>query len=893
MIGAAEQYLGYYMGTSDLNVTRSKGDPHGTFPQSFATALASDPQAVKVVSRYGTGTTVADATGKSATGFRSVDVIGIMRPQDTAVDMLQMESGRWFDGSRGTVAVIDQVLAERLKLKVGDSVVLSGAEKPLKVEVVGIVHKPGIMATADQQTVYVPLETLQQFTGRPGQINRIMISLRPGADPEAFKQRWAARMAAADPLMAMKSAGDLRQQMQQNLASIHFLSYLGSTVSLIAATFIIFSTLSMGVIERSRTLAMLRAVGALRGQLAWLVVLEGAFLAAAGVVIGAPLGVGWVKLLAVMKPDHFPVGVIVGWAGLLFGVIASIASALAASLLPAFNATRVDPIAALTAVGAPPASRFPLAAALGGLLAVSIDPLLVFLPTSREIKWYGHFALGLPGLLVGFFLLSPMFVWVFEALCSATIARLMGLRPALLRQQLSSGIWRAAGTCSALMVGLAVLIVMQVQGNSILNSWKLPDKFPDIFIWARGGISRDQAKRLENIPGIRPGELLPVGVTAAIVSGENLDVKGTSMIPQASMFFGIDPDKALRMIELQFRDDLGNTAPPAEQARMNRAATEDLKLGRHIIITDEYFRLLGKKRGDTLILQTPLHGNVQYTIAGVVWSPGIDVMVSMFDMGRQFDQRTATSMFGSLRDIREDFGVNDITFFAANLEYGMDKNKLVTEMEKNSEEKPASQPTPAPKSLLESAAGLFSRATSAPSTQSAGGAFDLFKGVREALGAKGMQAGDVRVIKYKIEEGFSKILMLLSTVAFASMAVAALGVANTIMASIRSRRWQFGILRSIGVTRSQLLRLVLAEAMLLGITGAALGLAAGFLMTLDANGLSKYILGLVVPLNVPWKIVGAGVLIVVATSLVASLWPAGSVARAEPLSLLQAGRASA
>ena len=43
------------------------------------------------------------------------------------------------------------------------------------------------------------------------------------------------------------------------------LSYLGGTVSMLAATFIVFSALAMGVSERQRTLAMMRAVGAFRG----------------------------------------------------------------------------------------------------------------------------------------------------------------------------------------------------------------------------------------------------------------------------------------------------------------------------------------------------------------------------------------------------------------------------------------------------------------------------------------------------------------------------------------------------------------------------------------------------------------------------------------------------
>src|SRR3954469_4909223 len=97
----------------------------------------------------------------------------------------------------------------------------------------------------------------------------------------------------------------------------------------------------------------------------------------------------------------------------------------------------------------------------------------------------------------------------------------------------------------------------------------------------------------------------------------------------------------------------------------------------------------------------------------------------------------------------------------------------------------------------------------------------------------GMKAGDVCQIKDTIQKGFGRLLLLVSTVAFAAMAVSSLGVTNTIMASIRSRRWQFGILRSVGVTRSGLLRLVMAEALLLGLVGCALGAAAGAEMSLD------------------------------------------------------------
>jgi len=148
-------------------------------------------------------------------------------------------------------------------------------------------------------------------------------------------------------------------------------------------------------------------------------------------------------------------------------------------------------------------------------------------------------------------------------------------------------------------------------------------------------------------------------------------------------------------------------------------------------------------------------------------------------------------------------------------------------------------------------------------------------------------------VKHAITQAFGQVLLLVSSVAFAAMGVASLGVTNTIMASIRSRRWQFGILRSIGATRSQLLRLVLAEAALLGLVGCGLGLAAGALMSFNARGFSRHTIGYVPPLDVPWNIVWIGTGLVMLIAILASLWPAASVARAEPLRLLQAGRASA
>jgi len=831
---AAYKFFTQYLGNTDATITPKNAG--SGIPESLLAQIKRDPLVKQAVGRFETEMGLLDV-------HRVAEVIGISRPQDTQVEQMRLERGGWFNSSDGNVAVIDQGASMLLNKDIGDEFELPGiGNERLKVKPVGVVHKPDVMASA-RPTIYLPLHTLQTFKHFPNELTRILISLQPQANAQQFQERWEPRLAAIDPNLRLRLAGNGRDILGQNLQALHLVSYMGGLVSMVAAMFIVFSSLSMGVTERQRTLGMLRAVGALRIQVAALVILEGVLVATAGVAIGVPLGWCWISLLAWWFNKLFFAGVALSWGGVIFGAGGSVLAALLASILPAWSAARVSPLEAMNPLARPPSSRAPVVCALVGLILVGLDPLVLFGPTEkalarlgfsaphdlvRMVKFWFHFGVGLPALMLGFFLLSPSLVWVVETALAPVVAKLLGLGQALLRQQLSSGLWRAAGTCTALMVGLAVLIVLQTEGRTALKGWRLPDKFPDMFMVDFTGIDLWDVPKLQEIPGI--SRVMPIAIVAPDLPRGFLGMAGLMFMPDRTMFIGIDPDKAFKMMELDFRE--GNVTD----------AQRLLKQGRHILVTTEFKQLKGLGVGDTMPLKTD-HGFVPYTIAGVVWSPGIEVIVSAFDMGRQMDQRTSASVFGTIEDAERDFGVKKLLLFAADLDAGAEKDKVL-------------------------------------------------KDVQLRLRAYGMRGGDVRRIKQNIENAFYNLLLLVSTVAFAAMAVASLGVTNTIMASIRTRRWQFGILRSIGVTRSQLLRVVLAEALLLGIVGCALGVAAGLEMSLNAEAVQVALTGYKPPIFVPWNYVALGMGIVLLVSIVASLWPAVWVANAEPLELLQAGRAA-
>ncbi len=824
------KYLSAFMGATDVQIVNG-GDWRTGMPQSLVDDLRKDPEVVNAFGRLEADTGMLDNKEGKVIPATIAELIGVDRPADDDVTRTPVESGAWFNANAGDVAVIDQRAAELMKVSVGDTILLPGPAGKRKLTVVGICHKPGFFADR-MQTIYVPLKTAQEIVQRPAQLTRVMARLKDPAKDQQFAARWEPRLKAIDPDLKSRLARDTRKEMDKQLQGIHLLSFLGGAVSLVSAAFIVFSTLSMGVAERQRTLAMLRAIGAYRSQIARLVLTEGLGLGMLGALAGVPLGIGWAWILTQWKPDFFTAGLAIDWGGVIMGVAGSGIAALLAGIIPAFTASRISPLEAMTPLARPTSRRSAIYCAAGGLLLVLIDPFIIFLSgASRDVIFWGHFFIGLPGLMIGAFLMAPLFVWLIDLLLSGPLARLLRIQPRLLKQQLSGGMWRAAGTAAALMVGLAIMVVMQTAGHSLLNGWKLPTKFPDVFVWITNQrISPAEVAGLEKVKGLKKGEITPLVIGAPGVP-DFLQVAGMVLLPEQTMFIGIDPDLALKMMHLEFRE--GNV----DDARAG------LKKGGQIIVTEEFRVLKGLHVGDSLRLMTR-KGPKAFKICGVVWSPGIDVMVGVFDLRGSIENQTAMTVFGSLEDADKEFGWNRAFLVAANLEPATDRDALLKE-------------------------------------------------VRTQLGDKGWKAGDVRKIKSDIENGFRKVLLLLTTVAFSAMAVAFLGVTNTIMASVRSRQWQFGILRSIGVTRGQLLRLVIAEALLLAMVGIVLGLSLGFLMSMDAMGMVRAMIGYAPAMTPPWGTLSIGVGAVLVVAVIAGLWPAISVAKTEPLELLQAGRAAA
>jgi putative ABC transport system permease protein len=854
LAAVANKMIDRYMGSTDVFITAREVGKF-TFDGAILDQIRADTRVRKAVGRFETSNPLLDPAGRPIIG-RPAFLVGLMRPDDDGGANLRLVEGRWFESSDALEVVLNTNAARGIRspesddedapaVQVGQEIRLPAPSGELRVKVVGIVHQPRIAGL----TIYLPINTLRNWAvpRTPGVLSRILVELHDGRELQPFQATWEAKLKDIDRSIQVRLARTNKEKIEQNIMGMTMLSALGVSVSLVSATCIVFSTLAMGVAERQRQLAMLRAIGALRGQVGRLVIAEGLTLAVIGVAVGVPLGWVWVKLLTSLFHELFLEGAVLSLPGVAYATAACVLTALVATILPAWQATRVSPLEAMSPLADAGTTPWPWKLALVALACISFGPFNLFGGTAylvslvrpaadegvlRGATFWAHFAGTLPLTLIGFFCLSPLLVRFVETVAAPLAARLFALPPALLRQQLAGGLWRAAGTACALMVGLAVLIVMQVQGTSALGAWRLPNKFPDIFILHRGlgGLDEREIEKLAQTPGLVQGDLMPVAIASPMFGNNFLAITGAMAMPESTLFFGMDPAQARRMTELEFRK-----GDP-------EAAVALLRKGRHVLITEEFRAVRGLTVGDTIQLRTR-KGNLDFTIAGVVWSPGVDVIVTLFDLGGHFEQRTAYSVFGTLEDARELFGVTEVSIFAANLVPGLERDELT-------------------------------------------------KRVQAEVGKSGLQAFDIRHIKAGIDKGLGNLLLMASSVAFAALFVASLGVTNTVMASIRSRRWQFGVLRAVGVGRGQLIRLVLAESVLLGLAACALGLVAGAMMTFNAQRATSLFIGFAPATVVPWAIISIGISVVLAVALLASLIPAWRTGQTPVLTLLQAGRSA-
>ncbi|NLF67643.1 MAG: FtsX-like permease family protein [Candidatus Anammoximicrobium sp.] len=272
-------------------------------------------------------------------------VLGIDPVKETAIRDYEIREGRLFEAGRG--AVLESNFAQSLGIRLHDEIKLLTRRGLRQTTVAGLAELRGVAGFKQAGVLMVPLADAQRWFLRPGYVNTINLVLTPDVRSEDV----AAQAKKLLPPGAMLRTPAARTKLAaESTASLEQGLKFAYATTLALAVLMILNTFLMNVKERRRQLAVLRAVGATRGQILGMLLREGLVLGVAGTLLGCLAGLlGASELVRVMAQvyDTSLPEVQLDWEAFAVAAWLGPLMALVATFIPAQQAARVTPLEAL------------------------------------------------------------------------------------------------------------------------------------------------------------------------------------------------------------------------------------------------------------------------------------------------------------------------------------------------------------------------------------------------------------------------------------------------------------------------------------------------------------------------------------------------------------------
>ena len=699
-------------------------------------------------------------------------------------------------------------------------------------------------------SLYVNKAAMEKITalsgGRPPAVSLVLVQVKAGVDPadvgfvidgvpEADKCPLYTTDAVADRFRT-DSVNNLLSQMPMSL-----------TLAVITSSCLLSTVLMIGLAVRRRRIAELRCAGMTRGGVARLVVAEALTMLIPGWFIGFAVSSALLQLYlwSEKASGELPHLIHLGWQTPVFSALLALVVGLFAVIAPVVSSLRVKPLEAvggdITAVR--PVTWGKTVAAV--LLLLPLPLIAMDFALANGTKSMLMVCVGIPCFIASLCLGMHPLMRLVEKLFLRPIGLLLGLDPVILERRISRDPARAAGTVLTLALGLGGFIAVHIWGGTLMSSFVPNPEWPDAIISVLpSGFTDAQVEAVRSCAGVADGRALKVECTQLPV--ELVKTSGKDVPPSVNdvvLLFGTDAEEAF-----------GGDRPLAPFTFIEgerKAAAALLKGGDFCVITKMFSNLTDLHKGDAFRVE----GRV-VEVAGVVdlnWH----MVTSRANVRTRFGGkntprgrgagggrvRTAGMAFVGEQFVRELTGNTDRTYFLWLNMSGELRNI----------------------NALQAAVRLDEE-------------------VRVAVGDDGSSA--IRVHhRDEISDGTlahgSDILGAMARIPFWSLVVTSTGIAVLLIASVRGSKREFEVMRAIGMTRSQLARLILGEALLVTLCALVLSLLSGILVGWSFTGLSSWLMssGLDVKLVVPWATVGKGIAFAVGLCLIMVALPLARLVR--------------
>ncbi|MBD0742723.1 ABC transporter permease [Streptomyces sp. CBMA152] len=545
---------------ADIAVTvTAKASPSGT-PADPQTSVLDDALVRKLAAVPGVATVRPSADGSAAlnaadgTPLRvkpGANPAGAYVPgadgKDSRYPLLKGHAPR----HSGELAV-DQGTAAAGHFSIGDTITLATDGPVMTKRLVGIVSTKDTRVTAGGTLALFDKATAQKLFATPGHYTGIDLSAAPGTDQFQLSRR-VTDMLPADRAEATTGAGQAAQQailVDTLTRGYEKLPMVFAGVSLFIGSFLIVNTFTMLVARRTREIALLRAIGASRRQVARSVLLEALLVGLVASAVGFVLGLG----IASVLPDVLSTGgntlphgpLVIGPSSVMAALAVGVGVTVLAAWLPSRRAARIAPVEAMRTTEQPPsATRSRIRGAVGlGLLVIGAG-WLVSLSGAKDASEANlqSAMFGCSLLVVALIVLAPLLAVPVIRLTGRLTGR-FGVVGRLAQENALRDPRRTAATAATLLISTALVAGLAVIGNSTgqaLDRQAAAGLGADYVISSRTtttGVDPAAVRRVADTSGVR---------TASAVTDSSLFTGGG-----AADISGVDPDTVNDVMKLDF-----------------------------------------------------------------------------------------------------------------------------------------------------------------------------------------------------------------------------------------------------------------------------------------------------------------------------------------------------
>ncbi|MFH8517666.1 ABC transporter permease [Streptomyces gelaticus] len=539
------------------------------------------------------------------------------------------DSAYTFVDGTGPVAAdriaLDKETAKRGEYHVGDRVRVATNGPVKEYTLSGVFTTEDGAVNAGGSLVLFDAEVAQKLYLRPGVFRDANVSAAPGVSAEKLLAEVKPLLPKdADAKTGQALADEQAKQIESGLSGLSTMLLAFAGIALFVGVFLIANTFTMLVAQRTKELALMRAVGASRRQVKRSVLIEAAVVGLIASVVGFAIGLGLaVGLRSAMSllGGKIPAGpLVVSPTAVVAAFAVGVLITVLAAWLPARRAAKIPPVAAMSSVHA-------TATVKSLVLRNSIGAVLTLLGAAGIVAGASRggssgrtvIAAGAFLALVGVIVLIPLLSRPVIALVRPLLKRLFGVSGKLAAQNAVRNPRRTGATASALAIGLTL-----VTGISVL------------------GVTLGQAVDRMTTDNVKADYMV------TMASGDPLDKSALAALEKADGVSAVSPQQAT---SLRVKDEYhsASAVTPGEVQKIFAITTlsgslDSLGKG-EIAVAEKTAKSNGWKTGDTLRVKFDDDKNGELKVGAVFEDNEFLSSVLM--------PKNIADQHGSLADIRE------------------------------------------------------------------------------------------------------------------------------------------------------------------------------------------------------------------------------------------------